>query len=749
MPLQVRRGPTADRLSITPKIGELIFDTEEQVLYVGDGVTPGGVSGADFTAEEAQDAAAELFTLGTHSNISFTYDSANKKINSTVDLSNYTGTIQADVFKGNVVADDSTILIDATLASFNLNETIRSDLIPFDDELYDLGSPTKRFNTLYLSGSSLFLSNAEITAIGSTINLPAGSTVDGVLIGTGTGNGTGDGVIVGNNYQINIIGEDSTILVNSSDVSINLNGTIKDNVVPSANENFDLGSPTNRFKDLYLSGNSLFLGDAQLTAVGSAVNLPAGSTVDGINLGAGIVDGSNYQINIIGGDSSLIVDASNNSINAPGGISGDLSGSVIGDDLTTIVDATSNSINAPGGISGDLTGSVIGDNLTTIVDATNNSINAPGGISGDLSGSVIGDDLTTIVDASNSSINAPGGISGDLTGSVISDDFTILVDSTNNSFNAPGGISGDLTGSVFGTDSSIIVNADSNSISALGGITGNVQGDLVGSVFADDEFDFVPIINAANREFIGKLGGDLDVDIYRIVGNSVFIAPEITTAFGSQALNRNGSISISNFSFAGGTYEDGIPLKISHTHNNSAVDRQVFYRARVDGLGPAPVISGDRIGEISFVGDTTDPIGFSQYSASFRVVVDGANSGNNAPGRFEFLTNPGTGLQQSCQITGNGTLKVNRIESLGAGSLSITGDLTGSVFSDDSTKVVDGISGAITAGSFVQFGSLTATERNALTAVNGMVIYNTTYNRFEGYQNGSWINLDDGTAAGA
>jgi hypothetical protein len=30
-----------------------------------------------------------------------------------------------------------------------------------------------------------------------------------------------------------------------------------------------------------------------------------------------------------------------------------------------------------------------------------------------------------------------------------------------------------------------------------------------------------------------------------------------------------------------------------------------------------------------------------------------------------------------------------------------------------------------------------------------MVIYNTTNNRFEGRQNGAWINLDDGTAAGA
>ena len=42
---------------------------------------------------------------------------------------------------------------------------------------------------------------------------------------------------------------------------------------------------------------------------------------------------------------------------------------------------------------------------------------------------------------------------------------------------------------------------------------------------------------------------------------------------------------------------------------------------------------------------------------------------------------------------------------------------------------------------FVQFGSLTTTQRNALTAANGMVIYNTRDNKFQGYENGAWVNL--------
>ena len=36
---------------------------------------------------------------------------------------------------------------------------------------------------------------------------------------------------------------------------------------------------------------------------------------------------------------------------------------------------------------------------------------------------------------------------------------------------------------------------------------------------------------------------------------------------------------------------------------------------------------------------------------------------------------------------------------------------------------------------------LTTAERDALTAENGDIIYNTTDNKFQGYENGSWANL--------
>jgi len=42
---------------------------------------------------------------------------------------------------------------------------------------------------------------------------------------------------------------------------------------------------------------------------------------------------------------------------------------------------------------------------------------------------------------------------------------------------------------------------------------------------------------------------------------------------------------------------------------------------------------------------------------------------------------------------------------------------------------------------FVQFGSFTTAERDALTATTGMVIYNSTDDKFQGYASSTWVNL--------
>ena len=214
MSLQIRRGPTTDRLTITPAEGELIFDTTEKSLYVGDGTVLGGIATTPTSAGDIENITAALFTNGIHSNINYQYDNLNDRINSAIDLTSYTGVISADGFKGSIFANNDSLLVDSILGSIELDGTVRSDIVPASTDSYDLGRISSRFRDLYLSGNTLFLGDAVINAVGSAVSLPAGSTVGGVPIVEG------GGVIGGGFYNINIVGDDSSIMVDVNNVSI-------------------------------------------------------------------------------------------------------------------------------------------------------------------------------------------------------------------------------------------------------------------------------------------------------------------------------------------------------------------------------------------------------------------------------------------------------------------------------------------------------------------------------------------------
>ena len=129
MALQIRRGTTAERTARRFLVGELIYDTDLQQVFVGDSTdgssgTLGGKAVTAFTVEDAQDAIQSLLTAGApHGNIGFSYNDVGNSLTAAVNLTNYvgnitaTGTITASGFngwlEGNVFANDSTLLVDA------------------------------------------------------------------------------------------------------------------------------------------------------------------------------------------------------------------------------------------------------------------------------------------------------------------------------------------------------------------------------------------------------------------------------------------------------------------------------------------------------------------------------------------------------------------------------------------------------------------------------------------------------------
>jgi plastocyanin len=95
----------------------------------------------------------------------------------------------------------------------------------------------------------------------------------------GTGGGSGGGGSGASSFsqltgQI-AIGQISNTLITPA--KLNLNASL----LPTTDITYDLGSATYRWRDLYLSGSSIKLGGSTITATGTSVNLPAGTTIGG------------------------------------------------------------------------------------------------------------------------------------------------------------------------------------------------------------------------------------------------------------------------------------------------------------------------------------------------------------------------------------------------------------------------------------------------------------------------------------
>ena len=296
MPLQIRRGTNAERnsaVSLVPQDGELIYITDTQQLFVGNGTTQlkalSPITG--YTDEEARNAAGAALAGGTHSGISFVNDDSGNKINATLDTTqsftnltvttnttlgattingtlSVTGKLIAD-FNGSIHADDSTLLVDGVDSKINLDGTVKGNIIPDVTEAYDIGSSSLKFKDLYLSGSSLWLGAAQITSTSTAINLPAGSTIDGEVIQSEVS----DEDAFVRDLQGSVFADDSTILVNAIDGTVKLNNGIIDidgNIINSSQDTIQIGDFDETFQTVLEVVNKDSTRAIRLITVGGA-----------------------------------------------------------------------------------------------------------------------------------------------------------------------------------------------------------------------------------------------------------------------------------------------------------------------------------------------------------------------------------------------------------------------------------------------------------------------------------------------
>lgn len=81
--------------------------------------------------------------------------------------------------------------------------------------------------------------------------------------------------------QANVAFNQANLKFNSSGGNITGDVTITGNFNPSADVTYNLGTPSKRWANLYLSGNTINLGDATISSTGSAIALPPDSSIGG------------------------------------------------------------------------------------------------------------------------------------------------------------------------------------------------------------------------------------------------------------------------------------------------------------------------------------------------------------------------------------------------------------------------------------------------------------------------------------
>lgn len=143
----------------------------------------------------------------------------------------------------------------ATVTGLNLNVknintafNIEADKITFRYSQGTLGGT--------LTGTASTLSfNGDAMATRSYVNSVAGSGVS----------------VTGNTNQLEV--SDGSGDLKPVDLSVAFTGSTLTSIIPTNSEQVDLGSASNKFRHLYLSPNSLFLGDTEVTLTGSTLSV--------------------------------------------------------------------------------------------------------------------------------------------------------------------------------------------------------------------------------------------------------------------------------------------------------------------------------------------------------------------------------------------------------------------------------------------------------------------------------------------
>jgi hypothetical protein len=288
---------------------------------------------------------------------------------------------------------------------------------------------------------------------------------------------------------------------------------------PEVTNTIDLGTTTNRYKDLYLSGSIDGTANATFGGTLNVTGLSTMATVD--------INGGNIDDTTIGATTPTEATFTNTTLTGNGSITGTLG--VTG--LTTLAQVDANS--------GTIDGTVIGGNTASPITGT--TITSTGGFTGDLVGDVAGN-VTSAGTSTFNNISASGTITGAVSGDV----------------------SGNLTSSGTSTFNNVTI---SGTLNMDGGTTATIQNltdptnpqDAATRNYVEtriaDVIDVAPAALDTLNEIAASLADDAD------------FAGTMTTALAGK-VNDTGDTMTGNLIMSGATVT-GLPLPTANTEASS------------------------------------------------------------------------------------------------------------------------------------------------------------------------------------
>ena len=271
-----------------------------------------------------------------------------------------------------------------------------------------------------------------------------------------------------------------------------------------------------------------------------------------------------------------------------------------------------------------------------------------------------------------------------------------------------------INGNIVNGDSTVVVNVGSGTVTAdlTGNVTGNVAGDLTGNstgthkgtVNADD--NTLRIDGASDRITSSVL--DLDGDT-------------ITLQTGSAIkIGTNNSASGVGFEIFNTDHTARNAMRLySDDGNPNTFNSIEAYSSRGSIVTPTVSVAVDLLFGYSHYG--YDGSQYVQSSFIAAGVDSQATVGAGAvPGNITLAVTPDNGVTTySVVVNKDGNFGINTIT--------------------PSKKLV--VNGNAQVVNELLLGNMDQTAINALTAANGMIVYNTSTNKFQGYENGAWANL--------